>query len=50
MSIALLFVIFVLVGFVFHFVATWPGGPRYSKMIAWGSWLVAAIIWAVGRA
>jgi hypothetical protein len=43
---AILFIIAVLIGFVFHFLATWPA-PPYASRIAWGSWLVAAILWAV---
>lgn len=41
----LLFVLFVLLGFVFHFLATFP--VNYASRIAWGCWLVAAIIWAI---
>jgi len=42
----LLFVVFVLIGFVFMFLSTLPNVP-YAARIAWGSWLVAAIVWAV---
>lgn len=45
----LLFVLFVLLGFVFMFVSTWPGAPPWSTRVAWGSWLVAAIIWAIPK-
>lgn len=44
---ALLFVLFVLIGFVFQFLATLPLGAPYAIRIAWGSWLIAAILWAV---
>ncbi len=48
MSLALLFTIFVLLGVVFQFLATFPR-PPYSSRIAWGCWLIAAIIWAFER-
>ncbi len=41
----LLFVILVLLGFVFHFLATFP--VTYAGRIAWGCWLIAAILWAI---
>lgn len=44
----LLFVLFVVLGFAFHFLATFPTGP-YVTRIAWGCWLIAALVWAVGR-
>jgi len=42
---SILFALLVLAGFVFHFLATFP--VQYASRIAWGSWLVAAIIWAL---
>lgn len=44
----LVFIICVIVGFVFQFLGTFPVSP-YCARIAWGSWLIAAIIWAVER-
>lgn len=44
---ALLFVLCVLLGFVFKFLATWP--VNYAERIAWGLWLAAAFIWAAGQ-
>lgn len=47
---AILFVIFVVAGFIFKFLATWP--VTYAERIAWGCWLAASLIWAfqqVGR-
>lgn len=41
----LIFAILVVLGFGFHFLATWP--VNYAERIAWGSWLVAAVIWAI---
>jgi hypothetical protein len=43
----ILFTILVVLGFLFQLLATWPLSP-YMVRLAWGSWLVAAIIWAVG--
>lgn len=43
----LLFTILVLLGFVFKFLATWP--VNYAERIAWGCFLAAAILWAIGR-
>lgn len=43
----LLFVILVLAGFIFHFLSTWP--IAYASRIAWGSWLAAAVLWALTR-
>lgn len=43
----LLFVFLVVLGFVFHFVAKFPVSPQSSR-IAWGCWLVASLIWAIG--
>lgn len=44
----LVFTLCVVLGFVFHFLATFPTGP-YCTRIAWGCWLVAAVIWALGQ-
>lgn len=43
----LLFVLAVLLGFIFKFLATRP--VNYAERIAWGCWLVAAVLWAVGQ-
>jgi hypothetical protein len=43
----LLFTILVVLGFVFQFLATWP--VNFAERIAWGCWLAASILWAVGR-
>jgi hypothetical protein len=45
----LLFAIFVVLGLVFHLVATWPK-PGPAARIAWACWLIAAILWATGLA
>lgn len=45
--IAILFLIFVVAGFLFHFLATWP--VTYASRIAWGCWLVASLLWAFQR-
>lgn len=42
----ILFTLLVLLGFLFHFLATFPVTP-WSNRIAWGCWLAAAILWAV---
>jgi hypothetical protein len=42
-----LFVILVVLGFGFHFLGTFGPTPPYSARIAWGSWFVASLIWAV---
>lgn len=44
---AMLFVIAVVVGFLFHWLATWP--VNYASRIAWGCWFVASLIWAAGH-
>jgi hypothetical protein len=41
----ILFLIFVVTGFLFHFLATWPVTP-FATRIAWGAWLIASLIWA----
>jgi hypothetical protein len=41
----LLFALFVLAGFLFHFLATFP--VPYASRIAWGCWLVASLLWFV---
>ncbi len=45
--IAILFVIFVVAGFIFKFLATYP--VPMAERIAWGCWLAAALIWAFQR-
>jgi hypothetical protein len=51
MGVHLIFVILVVLGFVFQFVATWPV-PQFpwSARLAWGCWLVAALLWALAGA
>ena len=39
-----LFIVLVVMGFVFHFLATWP--VTYATRIAWGCWLAASLLWA----
>lgn len=41
------FTILVVLGFIFKFLATFP--VNYAERIAWGCWLAASVIWAVGR-
>jgi hypothetical protein len=42
----MLFVLFALLGFIFMLLSTF-GTPPWAVRVAWGSWLVAAVIWAV---
>jgi hypothetical protein len=42
----LLFVIFVVAGFIAMFISTWPTSFPALR-VAWGCWLIASIIWAV---
>jgi hypothetical protein len=42
----LIFVILVIMGFLFHFLSTWPVHPLCLR-IAWGCWLIASILWVV---
>jgi hypothetical protein len=46
------FVILVVVGFLFHFMAAVPMTPApwagWPKPLAWLCWFIASIIWAVG--
>jgi hypothetical protein len=44
---SLLFVLAVLLGFIMKFLATWP--VNFAERIAWGCWLLAAVLWAIGR-
>lgn len=44
---AILFALCVVLGFAFHFLATFP--VNYASRIAWGLWLVASVLWMVGR-
>lgn len=46
-TMTLAFVLFVLIGFIFQFLATLPGTGPYCLRIAWGSWLAAAVMWAI---
>jgi hypothetical protein len=43
----ILFAILVVLGFLFHLLSTWPVSPHMVRL-AWGSWLIASIIWAMG--
>lgn len=45
---SLLFVVFVLLGFLFHFLGTFP--VPYASRLAWGFWLAAALLWALAHA
>lgn len=48
--IGILFVIFTVAGFLFHFLATWPApAPPYTGRVAWGCWLLASLLWAFGK-
>jgi len=44
---ALLFALLVVLGFLFHFLATWP--VAQASRVGWGLWLAASVIWAFGR-
>lgn len=41
----MLFVAFVIAGFIAKFLATFP--VNYAERVAWGCWLVAAVLWAI---
>lgn len=41
----LIFVLLVVIGFGFHFLATFP--VNYASRIAWGRWFAATLIWAL---
>lgn len=43
----IIFIILVLIGFIFWFLATWP--VNYAERIARGCFLAAAAIWAIGQ-
>ena len=45
---AMLFVVLVVLGFVFKFAAACGAHPL-AERVAWGCWMVASFIWAVGR-
>jgi len=47
MTTHLLFVILVVLGFGFQFLATWP--VQYAARIGWGLWFAASLIWAFGQ-
>ena len=49
-GVRLVFVILVVLGFGFHFLATWPTGQFPASRFAWGCWLAAALVWALGAA
>ncbi len=44
---SILFLIAVVAGFIFKFLATWP--VAYAERIAWGCFLAASLIWAFGQ-
>lgn len=44
----ILFIIFTIAGFLFHFLATW-GAPPYTTRVAWGCWLIASLLWGFQR-
>lgn len=46
----LLFIVLVLLGFVFWFVAILPAGQPWAERTARGLWLGAAVIWALQAA
>lgn len=48
-AVRLVFVILVVLGFGFHFLATWPSQFPATRF-AWGCWLAAALVWAFGAA
>jgi hypothetical protein len=45
---ALLLTLLVVLGFLFHFLATFPVSP-WSTRIAWGCWFAASLLWALGN-
>ena len=45
----ILFIIFVVAGFLAMLVAKWPVGPApYAERVAWACWTLASLIWAYG--
>lgn len=42
----ILYVLLVVLGFLFHFLATFP--VNYASRIGWGCWLAASLLWAIG--
>lgn len=44
----MLFVVLVVLGFMFKFMASF-GMPPWAERAAWGCWLAASIVWALGR-
>jgi hypothetical protein len=47
MTLHLVFVFLVVLGFIFNFAATWPA-PFPGARLGWGCWMVASLIWAMG--
>ncbi len=47
MTLHLLFVILVVLGFGFQLLATWP--VQYANRISWSLWFAASVIWAIGQ-
>lgn len=41
----LLFTLLVVLGFLGHFLATYP--VNYASRVAWGCWFIASLIWAI---
>ena len=41
----ILFVLAVVIGFIAMFLSTFP--VAYAARVAWGSWLIAAVLWAI---
>lgn len=45
--IAILFLIFVVAGFLAMLAAKWPVGPApYAERLAWLCWTLASLLWA----
>ena len=44
-----IFILLVIAGFGFHFLATY-NNPPWSSRAGWGCWLVASFLWAVTSA
>jgi hypothetical protein len=49
MTLTLIFIIFVLAGFLFKLLAAF-GLPPWAERAAWGCWLIASLLWAVTTA
>ena len=42
----ILFIIFVVGGFIAMLVAKWPANTPWAERVAWGAWLLASLVWA----